>query len=134
MAEKKQLRKSAAQKVASYKVVKGKQAELRKSLLSRKVEQLKVSRGMKVADMVSAMRGMSVQARNIGLCAEVLDGAYSDKARPTVMLGLAGPLTAAGLRSVIRDLVAGGYVDVVVSTGAILYQDMYQAHGHRHYH
>jgi deoxyhypusine synthase len=134
MAEKRQLKKSAGQAVAGYKPLKGSAAAARKQLLSRKVEQLKVSRGMKAADMVSAMRGMSVQARNIGLCAEVLDGVYRDKARPTVMLGLAGPLIAAGLRSVIRDLVAGGYVDVVVSTGAILYQDMYQARGHRHYH
>ena len=40
---------------------------------------------------------------------------------------------AAGLRKVIRDLIVGGYVDVLVSTGAILYQDIYQARGYRHY-
>jgi deoxyhypusine synthase len=58
---------------------------------------------------------------------------YADADRPTVLLGLAGPLIAAGLRRVLRDLVVGGYVDVVVSTGAILYQDIYQARGWRHY-
>ncbi|MFB3892508.1 MAG: deoxyhypusine synthase family protein [Phycisphaerae bacterium] len=108
-------------------------ARLKKSILARKVEQLRIGRGAKVADMVASMAGMSIQARNIGLCAEVLSGVYTDKARPTVFLGLAGPLIAAGLRRVIRDLVAGGYVDVVVSTGAILYQDIYQARGHGHY-
>src|SRR6185437_2202899 len=86
-----------------------------------------------VADLVGAMRGASIQARNLGLCAEVLDNLYADADRPTVMLGLAGPLIAAGLRQVIRDLVAGGYVDVIVSTGAILYQDIYQARGFGHY-
>ena len=76
---------------------------------------------------------MSIQARNLGDCGTVLDGMMRDTDRPTVFLGLAGPLIAAGLRSVIRDLIAGGYVDVVVSTGAILYQDIYQARGFRHY-
>ena len=86
-----------------------------------------------VADLVGAMRGASIQARNLGLCAEVLDNLYADPTRPTVMLGLAGPLIAAGLRKVLRDLVAGGFVDVIVSTGAILYQDIYQARGFGHY-
>jgi len=86
-----------------------------------------------VADLVGAMRGASIQARNLGLCAEVLDNLYADPGRPTVMLGLAGPLIAAGLRKVLRDLVAGGFIDVIVSTGAILYQDIYQARGFGHY-
>lgn len=86
-----------------------------------------------VADLVEEMAGMSVQARNIGLCARVLKNMYEDSRRPTVMLGLAGPLIAAGLRRVIRDLIAAGAVDVVVSTGAIIYQDIYQARGFKHY-
>ncbi|TAN21060.1 MAG: deoxyhypusine synthase [Acidobacteria bacterium] len=86
-----------------------------------------------VADLVGAMRGASIQARNLGRCAEVLDNLYADPDRPTVMLGLAGPLIAAGLRKVLRDLVAGGFIDVIVSTGAILYQDIYQARGFGHY-
>jgi deoxyhypusine synthase len=50
-----------------------------------------------------------------------------------VLLGLAGPLVAGGLRQVIREFVESGLVDVVVSTGAILYQDVYQARGWQHY-
>ena len=49
-----------------------------------------------------------------------------------MFLDLAGPLIAAGLRNVIRDLIVGGYVDIVVSTGAILYQDIHQARGYQH--
>ena len=33
----------------------------------------------------------------------------------------------------IRDLISAGFVDVLVSTGAIVYQDMYQAQGYKHY-
>ncbi|MCC6157824.1 MAG: deoxyhypusine synthase family protein [Deltaproteobacteria bacterium] len=105
----------------------------KKKILKTPVKQLGLTRGFRVADLVGGMKGMSIQARAIGQCAEVLDGIYTDKKRPTVLLGLAGPLIAAGLRNVIRELVTGGYVDVIVSTGAIMYQDIYQARGFHHY-
>ncbi len=105
----------------------------KKGLLTTPVEAVKITPGMKAADLIEAMAGMSIQARNLGMCTRVLDGMYRDRRRPTVMLGLAGPLIAAGLRKVICDLIVGGYVDVVVSTGAILYQDIYQARGFQHY-
>ncbi|MHA1568768.1 MAG: deoxyhypusine synthase family protein [Alphaproteobacteria bacterium] len=105
----------------------------KKNFLTKRIRSLAPRKGMKVSDLVEGMKGMSIQARNIGRCAEVLDGIYTDRKRPTVFLGLAGPMIAAGLRNVIRDLVAGGYVDCVVSTGAILYQDIYQARGFKHY-
>lgn len=103
------------------------------AILSQPVVPIRIDPDMRVADLVDAMAGMSIQARNIGLCAKILTRIYSDPERPTVFLGLAGPLIAAGLRRVILDLIAGGYVDVVVSTGAILYQDIYQARGYHHY-
>jgi deoxyhypusine synthase len=102
-------------------------------LFARPVRPLDIKPDTSIAELVEGMSGMSIQARNIGLCGEVLKGMMTDPARPTVLLGLAGPLVAAGLRKVIRDLIASGAVDVVVSTGAILYQDIYQARGFRHY-
>ena len=86
-----------------------------------------------VADLVRAFGGMSIQARNLGRCYEVLEAMLRDPERPTVLLGIAGPLIAGGLRQVIRELVEFNLVDVVVSTGAILYQDIYQARGYAHY-
>ncbi len=108
-------------------------ARAKRRFLQKRIAPVDFDRVSSVADLVEAMRGASVQARNLGLCAEVLRNLYADRARPTVMLGLAGPLIAAGLRKVLRDLVAGGYIDVIVSTGAILYQDIYQARGWGHY-
>jgi deoxyhypusine synthase len=105
----------------------------KKALLSRRVNQIKISKNMRVADLVEGMAGMSIQARNLGQCAQVLKNMYRDPARPTVLLGLAGPLIAAGLRGVIRDLVVSGAVDVIVSTGAIIYQDIYAAFDYGHY-
>ncbi len=105
----------------------------RSAVLQNPVKQIVVDDKTTVADMVEAMSGMSIQARNIGQCAQVLKNIYQDKKRPTVFLGLAGPLIAAGLRKVIRDLIVSGAVDVVVSTGAIIYQDIYAALGFDHY-
>src|SRR3989339_75432 len=105
----------------------------KRRILKNRVKHIKVDSKTTVADLVSAMADMSIQARNIGQCAKVLENMYEDKKRPTVLLGLAGPLIAAGLRRVIRDLIVAKAVDVVVSTGAIIYQDVYAALGHGHF-
>ncbi len=102
-------------------------------LFTRPVEPLIPSKTQSVSQLVRAMSGMSIQARNIGQCYEVLQSMLSDPDRPTILLGLAGPLIAGGLRQVIREMVELGMVDAVVSTGAILYQDVYQARGYQHY-
>lgn len=103
------------------------------AILSEEVKSIKIYPGIKASELVDQMADMSIQARNLGMCAKIFERMIEDSDRPTIFLGLAGPLIAAGLRNVIRELVVGGYVDVVVSTGAIMYQDIYQARGFRHY-
>jgi|SRR3989338_1932574 len=105
----------------------------KEKLLSETVKAVDLEKSKSIADLVESFKQMSVQARRIGSCAEVLENMLTDTDRPTVMLGLAGPLVAAGLRKTIRDMIAHGMVDVVVSTGAILYQDLYQARGFKHF-
>ncbi|MBN2058422.1 MAG: deoxyhypusine synthase family protein [Candidatus Saganbacteria bacterium] len=117
----------------AYPKVRVKDRSLRRRILSERVKQLELSSKTSVADLVEGMADMSIQARNIGQCAQVLKRMYADRQRPTVLLGLAGPLIAAGLRGVIRDLIVNKAVDVVVSTGAIIYQDIYAAFGHGHF-
>ena len=107
--------------------------EEKESVLSTPVEALDLDKVSSVEELVEAFSGMSIQARNVGLCAKVFEGMLTDPDRPTILLGLAGPLIAAGLREVIRSLIVHNLVDVVVSTGAIIYQDIYQARGFKHY-
>jgi len=99
----------------------------KKALLSEPVKHFDLPRVKNVADLLDAYKDGSIQARNLGMCADVFSRMLKDKGRPTVILGLAGPLIAAGLRKVIRDMIEYNLVDVIVSTGAILYQDYYQA-------
>ena len=104
----------------------------KRNLLSEPIQQIDLSKAKKVSDLLDQYAGASIQARNLGMAAEIFGRMLTDEERPTILLGLAGPLIAAGLRKVIRDLIHYNLVDVVVSTGAILYQDYYAAKGGVH--
>ncbi len=110
-----------------------KERELKRELLSKPVEAVDPKSTKTVSDLLHAYQSMSVQARNLGKCLEVYENMLSDERRPVIFLGLAGPLIAGGLRETIRTMVDLGLVDVIVSTGAIMYQDIYQARGYKHY-
>ncbi len=117
----------------SIKPLDGEERARKNEIMSTPIEPVDFGKVQNVADLVEAFQSTSIQARNIGLCAKVFEKMLQDEERPTIMLGLAGPLIAAGLRKVIRDMVANNMVDVIVSTGAVLYQDFYQAMGGGHY-
>ena len=85
-------------------------------------------------ELLDSYREASFQARALGNCAAVFEAMLRDQERPTIFLGMAGSLIAAGMRQVIVDLIEENMVDVVVSTGAIISQDFYQVRGGRHYH
>jgi deoxyhypusine synthase len=112
---------------------KSERAKERAQILSKPIKAVDFSKVSTVSDLVEAFKSTSIQARNIGQCADVVENMLKDKSRPTVILGLSGPLIAAGLRKVIRDMIELGIVDVIASTGAVLYQDFYQARGFKHY-
>ena len=107
----------------------------RKDLLSKDsvVNQLELDPRMSVVDLVDNMATMSFQARNLGRAAKIYERMLTDPDRPTIYLSLTGALIAAGLRRVIRDMVYYGLVDVIVSTGAILYHDFYESLGGHHH-
>jgi len=105
----------------------------RKELLSVPVNQLDLKKATSIRNLVEAWSRTSIQSRSISECAHVYENMISDKDRPTIFLGLSGALIAGGLRKVIRDLVDAGFVDAIASTGAIVYQDLYQALGYKHY-
>ena len=119
-------------KAAEIKLSKNVQRQ-RSEFLSKKVEQLDLEKVSSLRDLVSAWSRTSIQSRSIAECAAVYENMISDSDRPTIIMGLSGALIAGGLRKVIRDLVEAGFVDAIVSTGAIMYQDLYQAMGYSHF-
>ena len=109
------------------------QEKRKQGLFQQPVKACDLSQIQNIADLVDAYSHMSIQARNLGGCLKVYEAMLADPDRPTILLGLAGPLIAGGLRRVICDMMEHRLVDVVVSTGAILYQDFFQARGHQHW-
>jgi len=105
----------------------------KKDVLKEKVKQIDFDDIVTVKDLVEAYKDSSIQSRALATCAIAYEKALKDKSRPTVILGLAGPLVAAGLRKVIADMIKFGIVDAIVTIGAIPYQDFYQARGYNHY-
>ncbi len=105
----------------------------REDLLKTPVNQIDLEKVKTIEELMAAFQGSSIQSRNLGVCARVYERMLTDEKRPTIILGLSGALIAGGLRKVLRDMVKYGLVDVIASTGAIPYQDFYQARGYQHY-
>ena len=133
MASKRTRRAPSAREYAHEAAI-GVDRKRKKALLGKPTTPVKVSRGTTVSQLLDSYRKISFQARALGKCAAVFEGMLTDRQRPTIMLGMAGSLIAAGMRQVITDLIENNLVDVVVSTGAIISQDFYQVRGGRHYH
>ncbi|UCE36552.1 MAG: deoxyhypusine synthase family protein [Thermoplasmata archaeon] len=106
----------------------------RKKLMQTPVNQIQLHDKMSLRELVDNFSTMSIQARNLGNAAKIWERMLTDEERPTIFLGLTGPLIAAGLRNILSDIVKKTMVDVVVSTGAIVYQDLLYARGGLHYH
>ncbi|MBW3583038.1 MAG: deoxyhypusine synthase family protein [Euryarchaeota archaeon] len=105
----------------------------REDLLKTPVEQIDLSKVGRVTDLVESWKRGSIQGRSLGKCASVYENMVQDPVRPTVIMGLSGCMIAGAQRFVIRDLIKEGLIDCLVSTGAQLYQDFYQAMGYQHY-
>jgi deoxyhypusine synthase len=105
----------------------------RNGYLNTPITQLQINDNMTVGQLVEQFSNMSIQARNLGTAAHIWENMLKDPERPTIFLGLTGPLIAAGLRNVITGLIRNHMVDVIVSTGAIIYQDFLYAIGGQHY-
>jgi deoxyhypusine synthase len=76
---------------------------------------------------------MAFQARNLARAAQIYESMVNDR-DCAVILCLAGSLFSAGLRRIVHDLLQANMVDIIISTGAIIFdQDFFEALGFRHY-
>jgi deoxyhypusine synthase len=105
----------------------------REDLLKIPISMLDLSRSRSIGELVEGFSGTSFQARRLAQCVEIFRKMTDDDGTHTVMLGMSGALIAAGLRKVLSDLIKMGLIDVIATTGAVVYQDFYQAMGYKHY-
>ena len=83
------------------------------------------------SEIAQRLAATAFQARNLGQAAAIWEAMLRDEA--TVFMGLAGAMVPAGMRPLIVYLIENRLIDVLVSTGANLYHDVYETLGHPHF-
>jgi deoxyhypusine synthase len=95
------------------------------------VEPFSVEPGLGADELLSKMERISFQGRSLATARRIWEKMLG--ADCTIFLGMAGALSAGGLRLVVAHLLAHRYVDCLVSTGANLYHDLHETRGRHHY-
>ncbi len=95
------------------------------------VEPFAIQPDLSADEVLARMERISFQGRNLATARRIWEKMLGDDC--TIFLGMAGALTAGGLRLIVAHLIAGRYIDCLVSTGANLYHDLHETRGRRHY-
>src|SRR5207237_10366964 len=95
------------------------------------VEPFTIQPGLAADEVLARMERISFQGRNLATARRIWEKMLGDDC--TIFLGMAGALSAGGLRMVVAYLIEHRYIDCLVSTGANLYHDLPEARGRRHY-
>lgn len=99
--------------------------------LDQPVEPFRIEAGVPAEEILRRMERISFQGRNLAAAHRVWQRMLAGDV--LIFLGLAGALSAGGLRLVVADLIRRRAVDCVVSTGANLYHDLHETRGRRHF-
>ena len=103
----------------------------KKDVLSKPVKTIEVGK-KSVSALLAEMAQTGFQGKKLGEAAEI----WAEMARQkdlTIFLGLTGSLSTTGQWKIIRWLVEKRFVDVVVSTGANISEDILEALGYHYY-
>src|SRR3990172_9753236 len=100
--------------------------------LHQPVQHLNLKGTRSLLDLVQAFQHTSFQSRNVFKCFDVFRKMLQDPAC-IIFMGLSGAMIPGGMRQVIRDMIEHRLVDVIVSTGANIFHDLFENFGYRHY-
>jgi len=89
--------------------------------------------GMTVGELAAAYGEAGIGAQTVHEAVDVTAEMFG-REDTTVFVGLAGAMVPAGMRGIVADLIADGYVDALVTTGATLTHDTIEAIGGKHHH
>lgn len=99
--------------------------------LKAPVQPFEVRAGATAEDVLERMERISFQGRTLATAQRVWQRMLGD--RCLIFLGLAGALSAGGLRLAVAHLIHTRAVDCLVSTGANLYHDLHETRGRHHF-
>src|SRR3954462_320664 len=99
--------------------------------LETPIEPFAVEAGLTADEILARMERISFQGRSLATAHRIWRKMLEDDV--TIFMGMAGALSAGGLRMIVAYLIANRYVDCLVSTGANLYHDLHETRGQQHY-
>src|SRR5258708_17757386 len=99
--------------------------------LQTPIEPFAVEAGLTADQVLTRMERISFQGHNLATAHCIWQKMLQDDV--TIFMGMAGALSAGGLRMIVAHLIANRYVDCLVSTGANLYHDLHETRGQHHY-
>ena len=99
--------------------------------LQTPIEPFAVDAGLSADQVLARMERISFQGRNLATAHRIWQKMLQDDV--TIFMGMAGALSAGGLRMIVAHLILHRYVDCLVSTGANLYHDLHETRGQHHY-
>lgn len=85
-----------------------------------------------IAELLEAMADTAYQGRSVGEAYRIFKAMLSDPDN-TIFLGLAGSMSTAGMWKLVKYMVERRFIDVLVSTGANISEDIYEAMGFKYY-
>src|SRR6476660_2234599 len=99
--------------------------------LQTPIEPFAVAAGLTADEILSRMERISFQGRSLATAHRIWRKMLEDDV--TIFMGMAGALSAGGLRMIVAHLITHRYIDCLVSTGANLYHDLHETRGQHHY-
>src|SRR5215210_3445792 len=103
----------------------------RSRFLQVPIQPFTVDPNVRADELLEKMEHISFQGRSLGIAHRVWQKMLGDDV--TIFMGMAGALSAGGLRMVVAHLIEHRYIDCLVSTGANLYHDLHDKRGQHHY-
>lgn len=103
-----------------------------RDLLEIPTEPIRVESDKRISRLTDEMLLTGFQGRKVGEIVQVWSKMLR-KRNIVIWLGLAGAMVPAGMRRIISHLIQRRMADVIVSTGANLYHDLFEALGGKHY-
>lgn len=105
---------------------------MRKKNLKKTTIPIKVSDDKKVSELLKEMLLTGFQGRKLAEVVEVWSKMLQEK-EIVIWLGLTGAMIPAGMKNIIIFLIKRRMIDAIVTTGANIYHDLFEAMGGRHF-
>jgi len=104
----------------------------RQRFLSHPMKPFEVSASRTTDQLIAEMASTAFQGRRLGEAFEIWSRMLK-KRQIVIWMGVAGAMVPAGMRKIIAQFIRRRMIDVLVTTGATIYHDAYEATGGKHF-